>query len=117
MRFAIMQAVAEVGDDSRLLTGYMVEVYLRTGPVSWNLVDENNRKVDISALGEALGFEREIEVANRASDIYTEAITGPLVKSEPSGPDSGPTESSTSLPSLTEISSRRSSPAKRAALG
>lgn len=110
MRFALVQAITEAGDDSRILTGYMVGVYLRLGPLRWNLVDAQGKAVERNVLGDALGLERELIVANVASDLYTEAITGPLPPKLSISQELGPMDGSTSPPSTTEISSEPSSP-------
>jgi len=114
MRFALLQAINEASDDTNILTGEMVSLYLRLGPVAWNISNGNGSPVPIEDLADTLGLDREIIVANRASDLYTEAILGPLAPSASNSPEPTPKEPSTSPTSPTAPSSAPSSRKKRA---
>lgn len=96
MRFAIVSAIREAGGDSRLLEGFMVSTYLRTGPVNWNLTDEKRERVSAADLPDALGFDRAQEIAEKCGELYTQAIIDPLVQPSSTSPGTTPTEPSTS---------------------
>jgi len=117
MRFALLQAINEASEDTNILTGEMVSLYLRLGPVSWNISNGNGSPVPIDDLADSLGLDREIIVANKASDLYTEAILGPLAPSVSSSPEPTQEEPLTSPSSMTEPSSERSSRKRRARSG
>ncbi len=69
--------VAAAGDGTVLAQRWLV-TYLRHGAVGWNLVDEAGKDVpfDVDALLADYAFA--LPVANRADELYSDAILDPL---------------------------------------
>lgn len=53
-------------------------VYLRHGPVAWNLVDAEGDPLPLDP--ETLDFADQYEIADRADDLYGESVLAPLVR-------------------------------------
>lgn len=81
-------------------------VYLREGPIAWNLVDEDGPlEFDPEALLE-LPFEQAYIIADACDDLYTERVIAPLVGRMNGSSASTPTATT----SRTSRSSRRHPP-------
>jgi hypothetical protein len=96
-----LAANAAIGaaDGSIQLQEMLGAVFVRYGVIDWNVVDEKGKPVPVTpdAVEARLTWDRGgLEVANAASDLYTEAIIAPLVKGLSSSQEPGPTEPSTS---------------------
>ena len=73
--------------------------FVRYGVTGWNVVDEHGKPVDVNneTVEARLTWDAGGRVvADRAADLYTDAIISPLVPPPPSSPPPGPTASSTS---------------------
>ncbi len=102
------------------VVGELSEVYLRHGIVGWSFVDAKGAAIPINPANivSLLPYDDGgLEVAEAADALYQAALMRPLRRRFPERFPDGPTEPSTSPPSVTEFSSRRSSPGKRVALG
>lgn len=79
-------------------------VYLRAGPIAWNLVDEELEPVPLTREAlEALPFEDQFEIGDLADDVYGETVLAPFLRRMRTSSESGPTTGS----------SRRRSPSSR----
>jgi hypothetical protein len=71
-------------------------IYLREGPIGWNLVDEDGPvEFDPEAILE-LPFEQAFLIANACDDLYTERLVAPLVAKMNALSQSTPTTNGTS---------------------
>lgn len=56
-------------------------VYLHAGPVAWNLLDADGQPLALTNENlDALPFEDQFEIGDRADDIYGEVVLAPLVR-------------------------------------
>lgn len=56
-------------------------VYLHEGPIAWNLVDEEGLPVPLDdETLDALPFEDQFEIGDRADDLYGATVLAPLVR-------------------------------------
>ena len=57
------------------------EVYLHEGPAAWNLIDEDGSPIPLTREAlDALPFEDQWEIADRADDVYQGTVLAPLVQ-------------------------------------
>lgn len=83
-------------------------VYLREGPISWNLVDERGPIPLTKQALETLTFVEALPIVDRADDLYSMEVASPLVKRTAALSGTTPTGSRT--PRKTRSSSPRPSP-------
>jgi hypothetical protein len=85
---AVYAAVANVGDDPVLLQVELTRAYLRFGIRAWSFVDEKGEPVPITprkasfddVIRELLPFTNGgFDVADKADDLYSEAVLRPLM--------------------------------------
>lgn len=94
-----LRIVAEIAEDRE---GAAIErlgrAYLRAGIVAWSFLDENGKPVPVT--GENVGRLRWsaglYTLADRASDLYGEAVLSPLAARVRESSQSGPSADSTS---------------------
>ena len=107
--------IAAAGDGSTLAQRWMV-TYIRLGAVGWNLTDGEGLPVpfDVQVLLDDYAFA--VDVADKADDLYSQAILRPLTARLNGISQTGRTTASTS-PRVQSIRKRRerSSPASTAA--
>lgn len=71
------------------------QVYLHHGPVSWNLVDDDGDPLPLTREAlDALPFEDQWEIADRADDIYQGTVLAPLVRRMKQSSETTPTDAS-----------------------
>ena len=104
---AALGAIAESNGDSVKLAELIAGVWIRHGIVAWNLIDEDGpRPVTEAAVLEQLPYGRGGQVvAEKADELYSEAVLAPLQKRLGTLSRSGSTSKATSP--------RRSSTARR----
>jgi hypothetical protein len=110
---AIATAAGDGDVDATRLAAVVTPVYLRHGIVSWNRVDEAGEPVPVTdETIAALRWEDAYEVADRADDLYGEAVLRPLLrrtaKLSPGGPTAGSTSANSRSPSKRRTPSARS---------
>lgn len=75
-------------------------IYLHAGPVAWNLLDEDGEPVPLTREAlDALPFEDQFEIGDRADDIYGETVLTPFRRRMSESSSSGPTTGSSRRPS------------------
>lgn len=85
-------------------------VYLREGPLSWNLLDEDGDPVELSREAlEALDFADQYEIGDKADDLYGGQVLAPLLRRMKTSSGTGRT-SDTPRRRATRSPSRRSAP-------
>lgn len=75
------------------------KVYLHEGPAAWNLVDEDGPVALTRDALDALPFEDQWEIADRADDIYQVTVLAPLVRRMKQSSETGPTPEPSPRPS------------------
>lgn len=74
-------------------------VYLHAGPVAWNLVDEEGKPLELNRENiDALPFEDQFEIGDRADDIYGAVVLAPLVRRTSSLSKNGSTSAGSHRP-------------------
>lgn len=104
-------AIAKANDDPALLELYLGRVFIEEGIISWTFVDEEGDAYGITPdnIERLLPWSKGGQlVAEKANDLYGEAILVPLVRQSMTTSKPGSTNGSTS-PTRTSRSSRRSS--------
>ena len=110
-------AIAAAGNDAARLESMLARVFIDEGIIGWTFVDAEGQPepVNHDNVERLLPWGRGgAEVSERANDLYSEAVLGPLVRRSQSTPPPGQTVVSTSAtrPSRAErrTSSRSFSP-------
>ena len=104
----IWETKGDVQKAMELMAERVGPVYLREGPLSWNVLDEKGEPVPLDCT--ELPFPEALEIVEAASALYTTEISLPLAK-RMNGP-SGNGRTATSIPPRTRSSSSRRSPQK-----
>lgn len=67
-------------------------VYLHEGPETWNLIDEEGDRVELTTEAiDALSFADQYEIASHGDSLYSETILSPLVRRTKGPSETGPT--------------------------
>ena len=94
---AAQQDIATAGSDGNALTRRWLITFVRFGAVGWNLRDEDGpRPFDVEALLADFGLAEP--VADRAAELYSEAVMRPLLRASSKDSPTGSTRSSTRRP-------------------
>jgi len=107
--------IAAAGDGTTLAQRWML-TYIRLGAVGWNLVDADGLAVPFDVQGLLDDYTFAVDVADKADDLYSEAILRPLTARLNGISPTGRTTASTSrrvrsIPKRRAPSSRGSSAA------
>lgn len=89
---------------------YLGPVYLREGPLSWNVLDESGPVPMTKDALMDLPYSQGLPIANRADELYSDEVASPLVKRTNGLSGNGQTAKSTHR--RTRSSSPRPSPSK-----
>jgi hypothetical protein len=109
---AAQSAISEGITDPLRLQELLAEVWVRHGVIDWNLVDEDGDKLplDAATIKAALPYGKGGRlVAERADDLYAEAILAPLEERLRNSSRRGPTVVSSSTTPRSTRSRRRPS--------
>ena len=107
-----LRRISESGGDINLISELVGPVYVRKGPLSWNLVDEAGPVACTEEALAALPFHEAYEIVEKADLLYTIEVISPLVKRTNALSGDGQTVRSTPRSprsSVTRHSSRSSS--------
>ena len=103
-----LRRVIESGGDVALISELVGPVYVRKGPLSWNVVDERGPVPCTEDALSALPFHEAYEIVEKADLLYTMEVISPLVKRTNAPSVNGQTDRST--PRKTRSSASRRSP-------
>lgn len=95
--------------DVNLLTRRWLVTYVRFGTRGWNLTDEDGQPVPFDVQAILDDFAIAEPVADKADELYAEAVLRPLGLSRPKTSPTGPTAASTSPTPRSPRKSRASS--------
>lgn len=73
-----LRKMGESGGDTRLVAELVGPVYVREGPIGWNLVDESGPVPLTKEALEGLAFFEAYPIAEKADDLYSLEIMRPL---------------------------------------
>lgn len=79
----VVRKLGEANEDGEFMaraTELIGPVYIREGPLSWNVVDANGPVPLTKERLDALSYADAYEIVEAADALYTEAIIAPLVK-------------------------------------
>jgi len=106
-----LRRVIESGGDISLISELVGPVYVRKGPLGWNVVDERGPVACTEEVLAALPFHEAYEIVERADLLYTMEVISPLAKRTNTPSGNGQTARST--PRSTHSSASPRSPRKR----
>lgn len=91
---------AAIGKPDGVIVGLLVEGYVRHGVAAWTFVDKGGAPVDVTPENVQTwvldDFTLASPVAEKADELYEDAVLGPLVRAAANSSPITPTESSTS---------------------
>jgi hypothetical protein len=105
-----LRRMGESGGEVKLIAELVGPVYIREGPLSWNVVDEAGPVTLTKALLDALPFHEGYSIAEKGDDLYSVEVISPLVPRMNGHSENGLTARSTRR--RTRSSSSRRSPPK-----
>ena len=104
---ALQAILACDGDDTRLFE-FVYPVYIRSGVLRWNVVDENGPVPCTIEAREALPFGDAFEIGAGAAAVYGESVLAPLLRRTGASSPSTTTESKPKASSRTRTGRQRS---------